>query len=1021
MRSRSLLQRRFVRPVGLLVAAALAITVSVAGIGPASAATWSGSVSIAANPTATNANAPSSTITVTLSAALVAGYSVSFFDAQGNRYMCATNVGGKVFTQAVAPATNVGKTYRAYVAPTCGTTTAPPSPFTAKSATTASVTNQGWTGTISTVTANPASTDANNRSTVLSVALSKPPAAPYSVSIFDSSGQQYLCKTSTTVSGGWTTPQITIPNASSTTFTAYVAQGCGTTTSPPTTDVRATKLLTVSNLGYTGSASVSAAPASTDANSRNTVLTTTLTKPAPAPYWVSTFSSDGVRYLCSQGPTQTSYSTPQITVPNKATLTFTTYVALSCGTTTTPPGATDGIKATASVNVTSQGYTGAVTLTANPISTNAWNRTTVLTASLSKPSAPPYFVSVFDEAGNRYLCETSSSQPGFLTPAISPPRDRYTTYTAYVATDCGTPTSPPTANVDATSAIDLLDAGWNGDIDVTAAPVEVTSSSPASTITATLSKPLVAPYSLAIYDSSAALLTCVGGSASSASATVIVPNGQQATFTAFVGRSCGVTGARPSPDVVSISDGVTVVNTGWDGRLDLASSGTGPIFTATASLSKPLAAPYQLSIWDDEGGTQLFCSTTTASSGATSVYPPSSGIRHYSAYVAQGCGIGSTPPSADVKGQVTLEYTNGVNTGTGTAGYSDAELIAAMDAYAAAYGAAALCDTVDTLPGTHVSNVSVSDQGQAAGAICRSGGTSAQILKAIKLAGPLVGTGGALVWLITIIQGFLEGPPNPGQPNCNPVCPPPAKTLQTAPGRDAGPNGEYIERLAADIYSRAVTAPTIDEARIAARNCLAQAQYARAVGVLIPGGSSSDPCFSMAILMPGFDTGNLGFEEVEQAAGIQWTHYAGPNVHVYAALTGAAYPDGTHAPRINPSWYFLNYRSEEGSAAQGQWYTSAKWGSPCLAKPSLRVEDQVHLQCDEFPFTATVQASRASSSTRLVVDRWNSIEGAHYGNFVRQCLGGRPQANATSAPFMVAPMVAPGSPPTLLVCSQKRR
>lgn len=258
MRSRSLLQRRLVRPVGLLVAAALAITVSVTGIGPASAAPWSGTVSIAASPTTTNVNAPNSTITVTLSAALVAGYSVSFFDAQGNRYLCSSNVGGKVFTQAVAPATNVGKTYRAYVAPTCGTTTAPPSPFTAKSATTASVTNQGWTGTISTVTANPASTDANNRSTVLSVALSKPPAAPYSVSIFDSSGQQYLCQTSTTVSGGWTTPQITIPNATSTTFTAYVAQGCGTTTSPPTTDVRATKLLTVSNLGYTGSASISA-------------------------------------------------------------------------------------------------------------------------------------------------------------------------------------------------------------------------------------------------------------------------------------------------------------------------------------------------------------------------------------------------------------------------------------------------------------------------------------------------------------------------------------------------------------------------------------------------------------------------------------------------------------------------------------------------------------------------------------------------------------------------------------------
>jgi len=986
---------------------------SVTGVGPASAATWSGTVSIAANPTTTNANAPSSTITVTLSAALVAGYSVSFFDAQGNRYMCATNVGVKVFTQAVAPATNVGKTYRAYVAPTCGTTTAPPSPFTAKSATTASVTNQGWTGTISTVTANPASTDANNRSTVLSVALSKPPAAPYNVSIFDSSGQQYLCQTSTTVSGGWTTPQITIPNASATTFTAYVAQGCGTTTSPPTTDVRATKVLTVSNLGYTGSATISAAPVSTDANSRNTVLTTTLTKPAPAPYWVSTFGSDGVRYLCGQGPTQTSYSTPQITVPNKATLTFTTYVALSCGTTTTPPGAADGIRATASANVTSQGYTGAVTLTANPVSTDAWNRTTVLTASLTKPAAPPYFVSVFDDAGNRYLCETSSSQPGFLTPAISPPRDRPTTYTAYVATDCGTPTSPPTANVDSTSAVDVYDGGWDGDITVDAAALVVAAPNPSTNVSVTLSKGLVAPYVLSLYAPGHVQLACVTSGTTATAPSQVIPYAMSSTFVAYVATTCGSTGTPPTQDQTSRTGAVTVANEGWDGQLTVQANGSGPSYTIDATLSKPLAGPFNLTIWDDEASTPLYCSSNTAVSGSATVTPPGLGTRNYSVYVAQGCGSGSNPPDFDVKAHETASFGSGLLLGLSTGGISMVALRDRMAAFQTIHGRTALCANIATAEG-HRPNSSVSTNGVSGAATCEAGGSFDAILAAMKLAGPAYGTTVTIVSLWLILQTILSGPPAPDPAtNCPAHCPPPTvpEKVRTAPGRDAGPDGDYIDSIAQTIIDNAIQPkPSMDMARVLARKCRQLTQWS---GLAFSG----EPCKTMPILFVGKEYGQYWEEQYNYEHEADWWQYATPNVHIFAAQTGAAYPDGTHASRVNPLWVRLEYLDKDLSAAKKGWYALKRWGSPCY-KPSDPAPYRAGA-CDEFPFRATVEASPLTSSTRLVNSFMNSVEGGEYGRFIKKCLLTEPKNPATGGvPFLVIPMVYEPMP-SAKVCSKR--
>lgn len=1015
MRSRSFLQRRFVRPIGLLVASALAITIGVTGIGPASAAPWSGSVTIAASPTATDVNSPNSTITVTLSTPLVAGYSVSFFDAQGTRYLCASSGGVAVFTKAVAPATNQSATYRAYVAPTCGTTSAPPVSFTAMSATTASVTNQGWTGTIDSVTANPATTDANSPSTVLSVALSKPPAAPYSVSIFNSSGQQYLCQTSRSVSGGWTTPQITIPNASSTTFTAYVAQDCGTSSSPPTTDVRATKMLTVSNLGYTGSASISAAPTSTDANSRNTVVTTTLTKPARTPYWVSTFSSAGVRYLCSQGATQTSYSTPQITVPNKATLTFTTYVALSCGTTTTPPGPGDGIKATASVDVTSQGYTGAVTLTADPVSTDAWNRTTVLTASLTKPAAPPYFVSVFDDAGNRYLCETSSSQPGFLTPAISPPRDRPTTFTAYVATDCGTPTSPPTANVDSSSSLDVYDSGWDGDVDVDASSLEVDAQNPSTNISVTLSKTLVAPYVLSLYAPGQVQLACVTSGTTASAPSQVVPYAMSSTFVAYVATTCGSTGAPPIQDEISQWGGVTVANVGWDGQLTVQANGTGPSFDIDATLSKPLAGPYHLSIWDDEGATQLYCSSSGAVSGSVTVTPPVVGSRNYSVYVAQGCGSGSNPPDFDVKAHETASFGSGLLLGFGTGGISMVALKDRMAAFEAIHGRNALCLNIATADG-HRPNSSVSTNGVSGAATCEAGGSFDAILAAMKLSGPASGTTITIVSLWLILQTALSGPPTADPAvNCPDHCPPPPPAIpgkvRTAPGRDAGPEGDYIDSIAETIIDNAVDPkPSEDTARVLARKCRQLTQWS---GIAFSG----EPCKTMPILFVGKEYGQYWEEQYNYEHAAEWWQYATPNVHIFAAQTGAPYPDGTHAPRVNPQWVRLEYRKAGPPAYKG-WYLAKKWGSPC-SLPAVPAAPAGAAACDEFPFRATVEANPATSSTRRVDALLNSVEGGSYGTFVSTCLSTETENPVTRGKaFLVIPMVYEPIP-TTMICARR--
>lgn len=1012
-------QRRFpLRPVRAIVAlVAGALVLAAVGLtGPAYAATWSGTVTIAANPTTTNINAPSSTLTATVSANLIAGYSVSIWDVSGTRVYCSTTTTTRTFTIGVSSASDTTATYRAYVATSCGSGSTPPSPYAARSAT-VNVVNSGWTGTITGFTASPATVDVTNPGTTLSVTTSKTVLSPYWVSIYDNMGYRYICTNSTTL----TTFQVGasgIPVNGSLTFTAYISsQACST--NPPTTGIRQTKTVTVSNAGWTGAVSLTATPATTDANNPGTTVKATFSKPVVAPYWVSIFDQTGARQACAQPGVSASTYSVDLATPNKSTTTYTAYVAQGCGTMTTPPTAANDIRSQASTVVTNAGWTGSVLLTGPTSLVDAFNSGVTLTGTVSKTLQGPYYYSLFDDTGARQTCARDVTALTYPWP-VGVPNDTRRVFTAYVAGDCGTTTSPPTNDVRSTSSFVVTNEGWNGAVDVTANPAIVSASHPGSSLSVTLSKSLVAPYSVALYGPNNTLITCLGGTVSSLPDTnVNVDIGQTYKYQALVTRSCGVTGAPPAPNLVDASNETTVRNIGWDGRMTFVANGPGPTYSLNVSLDLGLVAPYQISIWD-ETGQQLTCSNTTTSTAGVSVTPSAGSSHTYTAYVAAGCGT-TAPPTTDVKAMQGVSISGGVSSAL-VDGLALPAVAARLAQQEAILGREAVCAELAATPiGTHTQS-SVTNEGLAIGPICMSGQSWLAILTVAAAAGT---AGGYSAWLAYVNSHngpvVVVPPAPPCSPGPPPNCTPPTPAVTSTPGVDTSPDSDYVESLAVDIYERSVDVVTMTEVRIAARQCLQQKNYAIAMGVTFPGGII-DPCKQMNIFMPGFETGNAGVETLKAAQGHPWNEYASSNVHIFSALTGWPYPDGTMSPKApHPQWYFLNFRSRGKNPSPEGWYYQSGYSGPCDARAALSPAQRSSIECDEFPFRATLQGSAAASSTRPIQDWSNRVGGSAYSRFVSQCLGGWNVADASNAPFFIVPLVGPASPLSMHVCANPRR
>lgn len=215
----------------------------------------------------------------------------------------------------------------------------------------------------------------------------------------------------------------------------------------------------------------------------------------------------------------------------------------------------------------------------------------------------------------------------------------------------------PTLDVRGTSTVSVANLGWTGTVGLVADRTSVDANSPTATLTIAPSTPVVAPYSLSVYDDTGVRLyrcttaytTCVGG-------TIPVKPGNNATrtYTAYVSRDTPPTG-HPVEDVQAQAS-VQVRNLGWLGSVALSE---GPWISAyqrelTLAVTPEVAYPYFLTVYDGYGSLVYKCGTayvsggTMCSGGTFSVYQPAGTSRSYFAFVSLDAPKPG-PPTSDVR------------------------------------------------------------------------------------------------------------------------------------------------------------------------------------------------------------------------------------------------------------------------------------------------------------------------------------------------------------------------------------
>jgi hypothetical protein len=154
-----------------------------------------------------------------------------------------------------------------------------------------------------------------------------------------------------------------------------------------------------------------------------------------------------------------------------------------------------------SVTVQHLGWPGTVTLTTNKTQVDSSSPTATLTATLSRPLASSYILSIYDDVGNKVISKYWYEMGGGtqLLQNVSPPEYHEKTYTAYVAKDAPSP-GPPTLEIRTTSEVTVENLGWVGTITLASNRTQVDASNPTATLTATVSKLLTSGYTLSIYD-----------------------------------------------------------------------------------------------------------------------------------------------------------------------------------------------------------------------------------------------------------------------------------------------------------------------------------------------------------------------------------------------------------------------------------------------------------------------------------------------------------------------------------------
>jgi hypothetical protein len=308
-------------------------------------------------------------------------------------------------------------------------------------------------------------------------------------------------------------------------------------------DLRGQQSVTVQNVGWNGTITLASSTTQTNANSPTATLTITLSKPLAGPYWATVYDDQGNR-LYTWGVNSGTTLQLNVTPANNQTRTYTAYVSQD----TPSPGPPTSIARTSnSVTVQNVGWDGTLTLSSSTTQTDANSPTATLTITLSKPLAGPYWVSVYDDQGNR-LHTWGVGSGTTLSLAVTPATDETRTYSAQVSQDTPSP-GPPNVDVRDQQSVTISNQGWTGGLELTATPSTVTSSQPTATLTITLSKPLASPYWATVYDGQGNRLYTWGvGSGTTLSLNVTPNQSAASTYTAYVSQDT----PSPGPPIVDV-------------------------------------------------------------------------------------------------------------------------------------------------------------------------------------------------------------------------------------------------------------------------------------------------------------------------------------------------------------------------------------------------------------------------------------------------------------------------------------
>lgn len=247
------------------------------------------------------------------------------------------------------------------------------------------------------------------------------------------------------VSGGTSGGSLSVKPAVSVThtYTAYV--GTIPTVGMPSGILATSAPASVTNVGYVGTLSLTAARPTVTADSPSQALALSALPGVASPYILSVYDDLGIRVYANFGTTTSGSLT--VAPPILTTRIYTAYMAQDAPLTGAP---LLDVRATSTASVTNVGYSGTITLATNRTQLDAANTTATLTVSTSNAVGYGLSTAVYDESGAVVWYSGFGTSGGSLRATV-PVASTTRTFTAYVIQGRAPTTGPAPNPVLATS------------------------------------------------------------------------------------------------------------------------------------------------------------------------------------------------------------------------------------------------------------------------------------------------------------------------------------------------------------------------------------------------------------------------------------------------------------------------------------------------------------------------------------------------------------------------------------------